>query len=199
VPYATAYRALFQRGRALPAETVLIHGASGGVGLATVQLARAAGLKIIGTAGTNDGRKLVAEQGAHYVLDHRAPDYLEKALGITNGRGIDLMIEMLSNVNLGKDLPILARNGRVIVVGSRGKVEINPRDLMTRESDIRGVMLFNASTAEFASIYAALAAGLENGTLRPVIGKQMPLADAAKAHVAILEPGAYGKLILTPS
>src|SRR5258706_13734848 len=94
VPYATAYRALFQRGRAVPAETVLIHGASGGEGLAAVQLARAAGLKIIGTAGTNDGRKLCAEQGAHYVLDHLAPDYSEKALGITNGHGGDLILAM---------------------------------------------------------------------------------------------------------
>jgi NADPH2:quinone reductase len=199
VPYATAYRALFQRGKAVPGEVVLIHGASGGVGMASVQLARAAGLTIIGTAGTNDGRKLVAEQGAHYVLDHREPNHLEKALGVTNGRGVDLIIEMLANVNLAKDLPILARNGRVIVVGSRGKIEITPRDLMSRDADIRGMILFNASREELASIHAALGAGLENGSLRPVVGKQFTLAEAAKAHVAIMEPGAYGKIVLMPS
>lgn len=198
VPYATAYRALFQRGKAIPGEAVLIHGASGGVGMAAVQLARATGLTIIGTAGTNDGRKLVAEQGAHYVLDHREPNYLENALQLTSGRGVDLILEMLANVNLAQDLPILARNGRVIVVGSRGKIEITPRDLMGRDADIRGMILFNASREELVSIHTALGAGLENGSLRPVVGKQFTLAEAPQAHITIMQPGAYGKIILVP-
>ena len=71
-PYATAYRALFQRARAVAGETVFVHGASGGVGTAAVQIARAAGLRVVGTAGTEEGRRLVSEQGAHYVLDHGA-------------------------------------------------------------------------------------------------------------------------------
>ena len=199
VPYATAFRALFHRAKAVAAEMVLVHGASGGVGLAAVQLARAAGLTVIGTAGTELGRRLVAEQGAHHVLDHRAPDYLEKAVALTGNRGVDIILEMLANVNLAKDLPTLAKNGRVIVIGSRGKIEILPRDLMGRDADIRGMILFNASREELSSIHAALRAGLENGTLRPVVGKEMPLADAQKAHVAVMEPGAYGKIVLIPS
>jgi len=198
IPYATAYRALFQRGRALAGETVLIHGASGGVGVAALQLARAAGLTIIGTAGTDPGRKLVAEQGAHHVIDHRAPDYLQQVMALTSGRGVELILEMLANVNLGKDLTVLARGGRVIVIGSRGNVELTPRELMKREADVRGLMLFNASPEELMSIHAALAAGLNNGTLVPVVGREMLLSDAAKAHVAVLEPGAYGKIILRP-
>jgi NADPH2:quinone reductase len=198
VPYATAYRSLFQRGKGVAAETVLIHGASGGVGLAAVQWARAAGLTVIGTAGTDEGRKLVSKEGAHHILDHRAPNYLDQALALTAGRGVDIILEMLANVNLGKDLPILAKHGRVVVIGSRGKVEITPRDLMSREADIRAMVLFNASREEFASIHAAIYAGLENGTLRPVVGKEMPLAEAAKAHVAVMAPGAYGKIVLTP-
>lgn len=198
IPYATAYRALFQRARALAGETVLIHGASGGVGVAATQIARAAGLTILGTAGTESGRKLVAEQGAHHVLDHRSPGYLDQIMALTSGRGADVILEMLANVNLGKDLTVLARGGRVIVVGSRGNVEITPRELMKREADIRGLMLFNASPEELGSIHAALAAGLNNGTLVPVVGREMPLAEAAKAHVAVLEPGAHGKLVLRP-
>jgi len=198
IPYATAYRALHQRACAKPGEIVLIHGASGGVGVAATQIARAAGLTIIGTAGTDTGRKLVGAQGAHHVLDHRDPSYLEQILSLTNGRGVDIVLEMLANVNLGKDLTVLARSGRVIVIGSRGNVELTPRELMKREADIRGLMLFNASEAEHASIHSALAAGLENGTLHPVVGREMPLADAAKAHGAILEPGAYGKIVLRP-
>src|SRR5215470_8326798 len=91
VPYGTAYRALFQRGRGRAGETVLVHGATGGVGTACVQIARAAGFTVIGTGGTDKGRALVAEQGAHHVLDHRAPDYEKQLMEITAGRGVDLI------------------------------------------------------------------------------------------------------------
>lgn len=198
IPYATAYRALFHRARAQAGEVVLIHGASGGVGIAATQIARAAGLTIIGTGGTDAGRKLVADQGAHHVLDHRNPGYLGQILKLTNERGVDIILEMLANVNLGHDLPLLAKHGRVIVIGSRGNVEITPRELMKRDADIRAMTLFNATDDELADIHAALAAGLENATLRPVVGREMKLSDAAKAHVAVLEPGAYGKIVLVP-
>lgn len=198
IPYATAYRALFQRGNARPGETVFVHGGSGGVGLAAIQMARAAGMTVIASAGTDAGRRLTMEHGAHHAVDHRAPDYLEQVLALTGGRGIDVLLEMLANVNLGRDLPLLARAGRVLVIGSRGKVEITPRDLMMREADIRAVYLFHATPAEYASLHAALAAGLANGTLRPVVGRELPLAQAQAAHVAVLEPGAQGKLVLLP-
>lgn len=198
VPYATAYRALFQLARATPGETVFIHGASGGVGVAALQLARAAGMAAIGTGGTDKGRALVAEQGAHHVLDHRAPDYLDKLMSLTGGRGADVILEMLANVNLAKDLKVVAMGGRLVVIGNRGTIEINPRDAMGRDASIIGMSLWNASEQQLASIHAALVAGLETGTLRPVIGKEMPLADAPRAHVAIMEPGAYGKIVLIP-
>jgi NADPH2:quinone reductase len=197
-PYATAYRALFQRAGGRPGETVLVHGASGGVGTAAVQLARAAGLNVIGTGGTEEGRKLVAEQGAQHVLDHGAPDYLEQLSTITGGRGVDVILEMLANVNLNKDLGILAKGGRVVVIGSRGSVEINPRLLMSHDGIILGMSLFNASPQELASVHAALAKGLETGTLRPVVGRELPLREAARAHEEVLKPGAYGKIVLVP-
>jgi len=198
VPYATAHRALFHRARALAGEVVFIHGASGGVGLAATQFARAAGLTVIGSAGTEAGRKLVVDNGAHHVVDHRAPGYIEIVMRLTGGRGVDIVLEMLANVNLGKDLPLLAKHGRVIVIGSRGTVEITPRDVMSRDADVRAMTLFNATPAELAGIHAGVAAGLENGTLRPIVGRELPLADAAKAHIAVLEPGALGKIVLKP-
>jgi NADPH:quinone reductase len=195
-PYATAYRGLIQRADAKPGEIVLVHGASGGVGTAAVQLARARGLRVFGTAGTDEGRKLVREQGAHEMFDHSAPDHFEQIMEATSGCGVDVIVELLANVNLAKDLTILAKGGRVAIIGSRGRVEIDPRDAMQRDVDLRGMVLPNTPPAELASIHAALVAGLENGTLRPVIGKKFPLAEAAQAHRAVMKPGALGKIVL---
>src|ERR1035441_4967054 len=133
IPFATAYRALFQRARVVPGEIVLVHGGSGGVGTAAIQLARNAGLKVISTAGTLKGEELLRQLGAHYVLNHRKPDYLSEIMTITEGLGVDAILEMLANVNLGKDLGILAMNGRVVVIGSRGKVEVDARDARSEE------------------------------------------------------------------
>jgi len=198
VPYATAYRALFYRAYALPGETVLVHGASGGVGIAAVQIARAHGLTVIGTGGTDEGRRLVGEQGAHHVFDHHSPDYLKEIMALTGGRGVDLVLEMIANINLANDLGVLAQKGRVVVIGSRGPVEIDPRATMGRDSSIFGMSLMNATPEELSSIHAALVAGLENGTLKPVVGQEIPLQDAARAHRAVMEPGAYGKIVLVP-
>jgi NADPH2:quinone reductase len=198
-PYATAYRGLLQRADAKTGETVLVHGASGGVGTAAVQLARAHAMRVFGTAGSDEGRALAREQGAHEVFDHRAPDHFEQVLKATGGHGVDVIVELLANVNLGKDLTVLAKGGRVVIIGSRGRVEIDPRDTMQRDADIRGMVLPNTPPADMASIHAALVAGLENGTLRPVIGKEFSLADATEAHRAVMEPGAMGKIVLRTS
>ena len=198
IPYYTAYRALFFRAHALAGETLLVHGASGGVGIAAVQMARAAGLTVVGTGGTEAGRRLISEQGAHHVLDHKASRLPRKGGCRDGGRGVDVILEMLANVNLGKDLGALAFGGRVVVIGSRGTVEINPRDVMSRDAAILGMLVMNASEKELATMNAAIHAGLGNGTLRPVVGQEIPLAEASRAHRAVLEPGAYGKIVLIP-
>ena len=195
-PYATAYHALFHRAKARPGETLLIHGATGGVGLAAVQLACAAGLTVFGTGGTEEGRKLISQNGAHHVFDHRSPNYAKAIIDATNGRGVDAILEMLANVNLATDLTLLAIRGRVVVIGSRGKVEIDPRDAMMRDASVQGMLLFNATPEEDRAAHAAIIAGLQNETLRPVVGKEFPLAQASEAHVAVMQPGAYGKIVL---
>jgi len=197
VPYGAAYRALFQRARAVAGESVLIHGASGGVGIAAVQLARAAGLRVIGTAGTGEGEALVLAQGAHHVLNHRSAGYLDRVQELTCGKGLDVILEMLANVNLDHDLGALATGGRVVVIGSRGRVEIDPRTAMGKEAAILGMTLYNASENELASMHAAFCEGLENGTLRPVVSRELPLADAAAAHHAVMEASTLGKIVLT--
>ncbi len=198
VPYATAYHALFHRGHGDAGETLLVHGASGGVGIGAVQLARARGMTVFGTAGTDRGRRLVLEQGAHHVLDHTAPDYLEELLRLTGGRGVDVVLEMLANVNLQKDLGIVAMHGRIVVVGNRGTIEINPRGAMNKNAAIIGMALFHASPAQVTAIHSALVEGLRNGTLRPVVAQEIPLEQAPRAHEAVMASGHRGKIVLVP-
>ncbi len=198
VPYGTAFTALHHHAQARAGETVLIHGASGAVGLAGGQLACAMGLTVIGTAGTERGLQLIKKEGAHIAIDHSKPDSAERILKATDGRGVDIVLEMLANVNLATDLRLLAKLGRVVVIGNRGEITINPRELMARRASVRGFTLWAATEAETAEIHAGIAAGLENGTLRPVVGKELPLKDAAQAHQDILTPGAFGKIILVP-
>ncbi len=198
VPYYTAYYGLFDRAKAQASETVLVHGASGGVGLAAVQIARAAGLTVIGTVGSEKGRQLVLEQGAHHVFDHHKDGYLDEIKALTGGKGVGLILEMLANVNLAKDLGLLAQKGRVVVIGSRGPIEIDPRLTMGKDSSILGMSLMNATEADMMRLHAALGAGLANETLTPIVAQEIPLAEASRAHQAIMESGARGKIVLIP-
>ncbi len=198
VPYGTAYTALHHHAHARAGEALLIHGASGGVGTAAVQFARAQGLTVIGTAGTQRGLELVKKEGAHHVFDHTKAGYAEEIQKVTGGKGVDVILEMLANVNLATDLKLLALHGRVIVIGNRGEITINPRELMARRAMVRGFTLWAATEAESVEIHAAIAAGLENVTLRPIVGKELPLKEAPKAHQEVMAPGAFGKIVLIP-
>ena len=196
IPYSTAYKALFARAEASAGQVVLVHGATGGVGLAAVQFASAAGLRVLGTGGTSSGRELAQHEGAELMFDHRSPTYPEEILAATGGRGVDIIIEMLANVNLARDLDLLAKYGRIVVVGSRGKVEIDPRGLMRTEGQILAVL--SSTPEERATAQAAIRAGLKAKTLRPIIARDLPLSAAAVAHREVLESKAPGKIVLTP-
>jgi len=198
VPYGTAYHAIHHEAHGRASETLLMHGASGGVGIAAVQIARAMGLTVLGTAGTAKGRELVLREGADQVFDHTKPGYTEEIMKATGGRGVDIILEVLANVNLAADLKLLAIHGRVIIIGNRGELTINPRDLMARRSSARGFTLWALHETERSAVLAGVSAGLENGTLRPIVRKELPLKDAPQAHVDILAPGASGKIALIP-
>jgi NADPH2:quinone reductase len=198
VPYGTAFHALHHSARARSSETVLVHGASGGVGVASVQMARAMGMTVLGTAGTQKGLELAKREGAREVFNHSKPGYQEEIMKATGGKGVNVILEMLANVNLAADLKLLATNGRVIIIGNRGEISINPRDLMLKRSSARGFTLWAVTAEEEMEIHAGLVSGLENGTLRPVVGKELPLKDAAQAHLDVLAPGSFGKIALIP-
>jgi NADPH2:quinone reductase len=196
VPAATAHRALFGRAHARAGETVLVHGASGAVGIAAVQLAKAAGMRVIGTAGTGEGRALILAQGADAAFDHGDAARIPAIRTVTDGRGPDVILEMLANVNLDTDLGLLAPNGRVVVIGNRGRSEIDARQTMGKELSILGMALWNVPVEERTRIQQELVAALAAGTLRPIVGREFPLADAPRAHTAVLESGARGKIVL---
>lgn len=198
VPYATAFRALFQRGGAKVGERLLIHGGTGGVGLAAIQFAHAAGLEITATGGSEEGRRLAAAQGAAHLLDHSAPDHAERLREAAGSRGFDLILEMLANVNLPVDLTVLAPRGRVVVIGSRGTVEIDPRQILSRDADVRGMTLFRTPDDDREQIHASIHSGLQQRTLRPLIAATLPLAQAPEAHRRVIEGGHAGKIILLP-
>lgn len=198
VPYVTAWRALFGRAGARAGDTLLVHGASGGVGVAATQFAVAAGLTVIGTAGTDEGLKVVTAQGAHHAFNHRTEGYLDRITGVTGGRGPDVILEMLANVNLDHDLTVVAPGGRIVVIGNRGRVEIDARKIMSKDCAVYGLALWGIPPDEVRRAHQAIIAGLESGALNPVVGREMPLADAARAHIEVMQPGAHGKIVLIP-
>ncbi|MGE0495786.1 MAG: NADPH:quinone reductase [Vulcanimicrobiota bacterium] len=187
VPYATAYQALFHRGQAQPGQRLLVRGGSGAVGLAAIQLAVARGLRVTATASSEAGRALLLAQGAETAVEHAQTD-----------GPYELILEMLANRNLDRDLDELASGGTVVVVGNRGRVEIDPRKTMGKELTIRGMALFNATPEEHRRIHAGLQAGLASGVLKPIVREALPLVEAAQAHRQVLEPGACGNLVLIP-
>lgn len=198
IPYVTAWRALFDKGHGQAGETVLIHGASGAVGIAAVQMASAAGLRVFGTAGSDRGRSLAKDQGAHDVFDHTAADYQKQIMAKTDGKGIDLIVEMLANVNLVRDLEMIVVRGRVVIVGNRGALELNPRSIMSKDGIVTGFTNWNATPKELVTAHAAIIAGMEHCGFRPQIGREVALKDAPKAHEDVMKPGAYGKIVLIP-
>ncbi len=196
VPYATAWRGLFEKAQAKTGETVLIHGASGGVGIAAIQWAKHAGLRVVGTAGSEEGKRLVSEQGADLVFDHSEPDYLAKVREATGG--VEIVLEMLANVNLVNDFEVLKMFGRIVVIGNRGSLDFNPRLTMGKDASIHGLALFNAAPETMSRIHDEIRSGLRAGFLVPAVGRRFPLGDAVRAHHEVLETRALGKIVLLP-
>ena len=198
IPYFTAYRALYHIAQAKPGETVFVHGASGGVGIAVVQIASGLGLTVIGTASTPEGQELAKKAGAHFIFNHYEEDYLEKVKEAAGGRGIDLIVESIADKNLKKDISLIRDKGRIVVVGGVTDIAINPLDVFVHEVVIKGVMIYNITNDELFETREALYAGAKAGWLNPYIWKEFPLEKAADAQVLLKSgSGARGKIILT--
>lgn len=198
----TAWLALVPKAGATDSDIVLVHGASGGVGLSAVQFAKAMGCTVIGTAGTDKGLHEVIMHGADYAVNHRENGYESKIIGLTDQKGPDVILEMLANVNLSRDMQMIGQRGRIVVIGNRGEITVNPRMLMTKDASVIGMSMMNAKDVEWALALRAVRDGLANNTLKPLIHHKMPLAEAGRAHDLVMDPssaggGALGKIILT--
>lgn len=197
IPALTAYRALFDRAELQQGQSVLIHGASGAVGLQAVQMAKAAGAFVIGTASRTQGKELVKAAGADVVLDHISAENVEALRDATNGKGPDIIIEFLANVNLQTDVEVVAKRGVIVVIGNRGDITVNPRVMMQKECDVRGMILWNATADEYAALIKGVTTLLEEKVLQPVIGQAFPLEQAGAAFDAVMAGTYNGKVIVT--
>uniref|UniRef100_A0A1B6EYR4 Enoyl reductase (ER) domain-containing protein n=1 Tax=Cuerna arida TaxID=1464854 RepID=A0A1B6EYR4_9HEMI len=197
VPYFTAYKALVARCKIQPKELVMVHGASGGVGVAAVQIAKAYGAVVAVSAGSDAGLKLLGDLGADVIVDHREDGHLQKALAKTGRPGFDVIFENRADLNLGSDLAALGEGGRIAVVGSRGTVEVDPRNFIRTEGTVLGVHLQKTTPEEFVEFSSALVAGMEKGWLKPVVGKEYSMDEIRQAHTDLIKAhGAYGKMVL---
>lgn len=195
IPAYTAYKALFLKARVRAGETVLIHGASGAVGSLIVQMAKAIGAIVIGTSSTEEGRQLISDLGADYALNHISEENKEDLSKLTNEKGPDVIVEMLANANLETDSEVVAKYGRIVVVGSRGTIDFTPRNLMTNEASITGMTFTYPTSDEMQEMEHGINAFLKTGVLKPVIGKTFTLDEPQKAHKALMESSGDGRTV----
>lgn len=194
VPYFTAARALFTKGRITEGDSVLIHGASGGVGLACLQLAAGRALRVFGTAGSDAGMSLVLRNGAEACFDHNEEGHCERIKEASEG--IDLIVEMLANANLNNDITTLAVGARIVVVGSRGRIDFSPRDLMNGEYTLIGTRITLANLEEKASYAKLIEEGVEGGRIKPRVRAEFALEDSYRAHRMLMEGPSAGNVVL---
>ena len=196
IAYVTAFRALIDVGRVQPNERVLIHGATGGVGLAAVQIAMAHRLDVCATGGSDAGRELLERHGVKtdQILDHHADHHLQPL----EAEGVDVIVEMLANENLPADIDAIAAGGRIVVVGNRGPVEINARGLMAKQASITGMTYWSGGDAKLRRALSAVASGIDAGDLRPAIQQEFPLDRVRDAWHTVLSGNSRGKIVLVP-
>lgn len=204
IPYATAYAALHRYASTGASSTVFVHGGSGGVGIPTIELAKIAGARVAASCGTDAGEAILRAHGADIIVRHDQSGYLETLAslvaeaGPAGQTGIDVIVEMAAHINLGNDLTLLNRNGTVVVVGSRGTVQINARDVMRRDARIQGMLLFNLTSEERQEIHSKLYPLLLDGHLAPRVAMTLPLDQVVDAHTRVLQSGIGGKIVLNP-
>lgn len=196
----TAYYALIYKARVKAGETVLIHAGAGGVGCMAIQIAKAAGARVITTVSSPDKTEFCRGFGADVVVNYREEDFAERCLAETGGRGVDAVIEMVAAENFDADCRAVKKYGCVVVLGAgTGKNPVgavNYPPFYSKDIDVRGMSLFNSDPV-FPEMIRQLDLLLAEGGVRAAVGETMPLAEAARAHETLMTGKVFGKIVLT--
>ncbi len=197
--FPAAYYGLVTRGALKQGETVLVQGASGGVGSASVQLAKALGARVLATASGPGAAELVKGLGAEAVIDFKTEDVAARVLELTGDKGVDLVHELVISANLATDIELVAKGGRIVGTGQGPGAEaaVPIGAAIGKDVSILFMNLGNAGRAGVAAIAREIAGMAAAGKVKPVIGTELPLAEARHAH-ELLEGDHLGKIVLTP-
>ena len=203
--FFTVWTNLFMRGKLSSADKCLIHGGASGIGTTAIQLARAFGAEVCVTAGSIDKCQACIELGAHHAINYREADFVEQVLEWTDGKGVDLILDIISGDYVAKNIKCLAVDGRMVIIATQGglKAQINVLPIMTKRLTITGSTLRPRTVEQKAEIADELRAQawplLNAGKIKPIIDSSFCMDDVRDAH-ARLESGAHiGKILLTMS
>lgn len=202
--FCTVWTNVFERGGLEKGETFLVHGGSSGIGTVAIQLAKLFGAKVFTTAGTKEKCEACLSLGADLAINYKNEDFVEAVKAATQGRGVDLILDMVGGAYLHRNLDSLAVEGRLVVIALMGgaDADINLATVMSRRLTLTGSTLRSRSIEQKASIVQTLSQlvwpRLSNGDLRPVIHARYPLSDAAEAHRVMESSTHIGKLLLVP-
>jgi NADPH:quinone reductase len=200
--FITAHDALFTRMQLMNGETLLIHAVGSGVGTAALQLAKAAGARVLGTQRSRWKLEKARALGLDVAIDTSAQDFVEAVLQETNGRGVDGVLDLVGGDYLGGDIAALAEKGRVLLVGlvAGARHTLDLRAVLNRRATIIGTVLRARSRSEKIAATQAFAADvlplLADGTVVPIIDEVLPLAEAARAHEIMAENRNYWRIVL---
>ena len=203
VAFGTAQECLFTAGNLKPGQSALIHAGAGGVGMAAIQLAKQAGATVISTASSDEKLERLRELGLDHGLNYAAESFVERTRALTDGRGVDVILDPVGGQTLVDSVGALAYRGTLVSVGvaSRGGSSVEATNLWTQNNTLRGVFLGGALRTEYPRVHAMIADLIErvaSGELRVEIDRTFPLADAAAAHAYIESRQAFGRVGMTP-
>ena len=203
VAFGTAYECLFTAGNLSEGQTALIHAGAGGVGMAAIQLAKRAGATVMATASSDEKLERLKAYGLDHGINYATDNFVERAMQLTDSRGVDVVLDSIGGQNLVSSVDALAYRGTLVSVGTAGRAgsAIEARSLWTRNTTLRGVWLSAAILTEYARIHPMIGdmlARVASGELQVVIDRTFPLAEAAAAHEYLESRRAFGRVVLTP-
>jgi putative PIG3 family NAD(P)H quinone oxidoreductase len=203
--FFTVWTNVFDRGRLRAGETALFHGGSSGIGTTAIQLAAARGVTVLATAGSDEKCRVCEDLGAKQAINYRTADFVEAVHELTDGRGVDLILDMVGGSYVNRNLAALAMDGRLVQIGfmsGASEASVDFRRVLSRRLTITGSTLRPRTTEEKGRIAAALRTEvwplLDRGVVRPVVHRVFPLVEAAAAHRLMESSGHIGKIVLTP-